>query len=38
MKNDDRKPTTNDTGIPVSSEEYSLTVGSDGPILLQDQS
>jgi catalase len=36
MKNDDRKPTTNDVGIPVSSEEYSLTVGPDGPILLQD--
>jgi len=36
MKNDDRKPTTNDAGIPVSSDEYSLTVGPDGPILLQD--
>ncbi len=36
MKNDERKPTTNDAGIPVSSDEYSLTVGPDGPILLQD--
>ncbi|MFA6916778.1 MAG: catalase [Parachlamydiales bacterium] len=36
MKNDDPKPTTNDAGIPVSSEEYSLSVGPDGPILLQD--
>ena len=36
MKNDDRKPTTNDAGIPVASDEHSLTVGPDGPILLQD--
>jgi catalase len=36
MTNDDRKFTTNDAGIPVSSNEYSLTVGPDGPILLQD--
>jgi catalase len=35
-KNDDRPPTTTDAGIPVSSDEYSLTVGRDGPILLQD--
>jgi len=34
--NDDRKPTTTDAGIPVASDEYSLTVGPDGPILLQD--
>ena len=33
---DSRKPTTNDAGIPVASDEYSLTVGPDGPILLQD--
>jgi catalase len=32
MKNDDRKFTTTDAGIPVSSDEYSLTVGPDGPI------
>jgi len=36
MKNEDRKPTTTDAGIPVSSDEFSLTVGPDGPILLQD--
>ncbi|MEP7273355.1 MAG: catalase [Acidobacteriota bacterium] len=36
MKNDDRKPTTTDAGIPVASDEHSLTVGPDGPILLQD--
>ena len=25
------EPTTNDAGIPVSSDEFSLTVGPDGP-------
>ncbi|MDF1727347.1 MAG: catalase [Sulfitobacter sp.] len=29
-------PTTTDAGIRVQSDEHSLTVGSDGPILLQD--
>jgi catalase len=29
--------TTTDAGIPVASDEHSLTVGADGPILLQDQ-
>ena len=29
-------PTTTDSGIPVESDEHSLTVGPDGPILLQD--
>ena len=29
-------PTTDDAGIPVPSDEHSLTVGPDGPILLQD--
>jgi catalase len=29
--------TTNDAGNPVASDEFSLTVGPDGPILLQDQ-
>ena len=29
--------TTNDAGARVASDEYSLTVGPDGPILLQDQ-
>ncbi len=28
--------TTNDAGAPMASDEYSLTVGSSGPILLQD--
>ena len=32
----ERLPTTNDAGIPVASQEHSLTVGPDGPILLQD--
>ena len=36
MTNDSQKPTTTDAGIPVPSDEYSLTVGTDGPILLQD--
>ena len=31
-----RPLTTTDAGIPVSSDEYSLTVGPDGPTLLQD--
>jgi catalase len=30
------KITTTDAGIPVASDEHSLTVGPDGPILLQD--
>jgi catalase len=30
------RPTTTDAGIPVASDEFSLTVGPDGPILLQD--
>ncbi|MGK2930087.1 MAG: catalase [Acidimicrobiales bacterium] len=33
---ENRKPTTTDAGIPVPSDEHSLTVGPDGPILLQD--
>jgi catalase len=32
-----RPHTTTDGGAPVSSDEFSLTVGADGPILLQDQ-
>ena len=31
-----RPVTTTDAGIPASSDEYSLTIGADGPILLQD--
>jgi len=30
------KATTTDAGIPVGSDEHSLTIGPDGPILLQD--
>ncbi|WP_439658791.1 catalase [Lentzea sp. HUAS TT2] len=29
-------PTTNDAGIPVESDEHSLTIGPAGPIVLQD--
>ncbi|MDY0296226.1 MAG: catalase [Acidobacteriota bacterium] len=36
MEKKKQKPTTNDAGIPVASDEYSLTVGPDGPILLHD--
>src|SRR5690606_2359829 len=31
-----QKPTTNDAGIPIPSDEHSLTVGRDGPIVLHD--
>src|SRR4051794_38236039 len=35
---DDRQPpaTTNDSGVPVSSDDYSLTVGPSGPTVLHD--
>ncbi|MEA2278397.1 MAG: catalase [Solirubrobacteraceae bacterium] len=37
MADDHRPPrTTTDAGIPAASDEHSLTVGPDGPILLQD--
>src|SRR5271156_1178469 len=36
MSNAQSKPTTTDSGIPVESDEHSLTAGRDGPILLQD--
>ena len=36
MSDNSVKPTTNDAGTPVASDEYSLTVGTDGPILLHD--
>src|SRR5476651_1634076 len=35
-KDDSEKFTTTDAGIPVSSEEYSLTIGPNGPIVLND--
>ncbi len=36
MSNQNNKPTTTDAGIPVASDEHSLTVGQDGPIVLHD--
>src|SRR5580658_2557107 len=33
---DSRPATTNDAGISVASQEHSLTVGPDGPVVLQD--
>ena len=36
MTNSERPNTTFDSGQPATSDEYSLTVGPDGPILLQD--
>src|SRR5258708_5051232 len=36
-KHEQSRPiTTNGAGIPAPSDEYSLTVGPDGPVLLQD--
>jgi catalase len=36
MNNAQPNPTTTDAGIPVPSDEHSLTIGPNGPILLQD--
>jgi catalase len=36
MNNRQHSGTTTDAGIPVPSDEHSLTIGPDGPILLQD--
>ncbi len=36
MTNDSRKPTTTDAGIPVASDEHSLSIGPDGPLVLHD--
>lgn len=36
MGSKESKMTTNDAGIPAPSDEFSLTVGADGPILLHD--
>ncbi|MEV1292872.1 catalase [Pseudonocardia sp. NPDC049635] len=36
MTSPQRKPTTTDSGSPVASDEHSLTVGQDGPLLLND--
>jgi catalase len=32
----ERRPTTTDAGVPVASDEHSLSVGPNGPLLLQD--
>jgi len=37
MMAENQKPRTTDSATPVPSEEYPLTVGSNGPILLEDQ-
>ncbi|RKR06691.1 catalase [Kushneria sinocarnis] len=36
VTSDNRKPTTTDAGIPVASDEHSLSVGPDGPIVMHD--
>ena len=36
MSDGSSKPTTTNAGIPVGSDEHSLTVGRDGPIVLHD--
>ncbi|WP_062810876.1 catalase [Alcanivorax sp. NBRC 102028] len=36
MSDKTAKPTTTDGGIPVASDEHSLTIGADGPIVLHD--
>ncbi len=36
MTSNQVKPTTTDSGAPAPSDDQSLTVGADGPILLQD--
>jgi len=36
MAEETNKPTTTDAGIAVPSDEHSLTVGADGPIVLHD--
>jgi catalase len=36
MNDHQPNPTTTDAGIPVASDEHSLTIGPDGPLLLQD--
>jgi hypothetical protein len=36
VSNGQHRPTTTDAGIPLPSDEHPLTIGPDGPILLQD--
>ena len=38
MTDSSRNPTTTDAGVPVPSDEFSLTVGPDGPVFLKDHS
>jgi catalase len=37
-RHENRPEMTTDAGVPVASDEHSLTIGPDGPILLQDHS
>lgn len=36
MSSGSQHPTTNESGIPVASDEHSLSVGADGPIVMHD--
>ncbi len=36
MSTEQNKSTTTDAGIPVASDENSLSIGADGPIVLHD--
>ncbi len=36
MTTEQSRPTTTDAGVPVASDEHSLSIGPDGPLLLQD--
>jgi catalase len=36
MPDPQRPVTTTDAGVPAPSDEHSLTVGPNGPVLLQD--
>jgi catalase len=36
VANNQPPPTTTDAGMPVASDDHSLTIGPDGPIPLQD--
>ena len=33
---DPHRPSTTETGVPRQSDEYSLSVGANGPLLLHD--
>ena len=36
MSSGSQHPTTNESGIPVASDEHALSVGADGPIVMHD--